>query len=313
MTLVTTDTSQASAPPSQDTGTDTASSGGLMARLQHFAYGCAWTMMPERCRVLPYIWWRGLKHYLTPKAKRPEPDASIALNFGEGLVGICDQLTPELILKNYAKGFYAFGHVGPLKWWTPPQRWVLFFNETHLEKNLRRLLRQKKFRVTFDQDFDAVIQACAAPRPGRRHLTWINDTQISCFKTLHQMGHAHSVEVWDANGELVGGLYGVAAGRVFFTESQFFTKRDASKVGFAVLNQHLQHWGFAVNDGKNETPHLRQSGFTGIPRDTLRGILDTHASLPFRVGPWSVDTELDEAAWVPAGSPGLTRSSMLEQ
>ena len=104
-----------------------------------------------------------------------------------------------------------------------------------------------------------------------------------------------------------------AAGRVFFTESQFFTKRDASKVGFAVLNQHLQHWGFAVNDGKNETPHLRQSGFTGIPRDTLRGILDTHASLPFMVGPWSVESKLDEAAWVPAESPGLTWSSMLEQ
>ena len=233
------------------------------------AYGCAWIMKPERVRVVPHIWWRGFRHYLTPRAHRSLPDTRNALDFGEGFVGICDTLTPEIVMETYAKGLYALSHVGPLKWHFPPLRSVLFFDETHLEKNLRRLLRQGKFTVTFDRDFDAVIDACAAPRPGRRHLTWIDDTQKECFKALHRQGHAHSVEVWDANGELAGGLYGLAVGRVFATESQFFRKRDASKVGFAVLNQHLQHWGFVLNDGKNETPHLKQTGFTQCPGRNL--------------------------------------------
>lgn len=279
--------------------------------ITRMAYGCAWIMKPARVRVVPHIWWRGLKHYLTPRAHRSLPDTASALDFGEGFVGICDTLSPEIVMQTYSKGFYALSHVGPLKWHFPPQRSVLFFNETHLEKNLRRLLRQGKFTVTFDQDFDAVIDACAAPRPGRRHLTWIDDTQKDCFKALHRQGHAHSVEVWDAEGELAGGLYGLAVGRVFATESQFFHKRDASKVGFAVLNQHLQHWGFVLNDGKNETPHLKQTGFTNVPSESFARIMDVHASQPHKVGPWQVDPDLDVTAWTPAEAPGFTRDTVL--
>ncbi|MGI9413148.1 MAG: leucyl/phenylalanyl-tRNA--protein transferase, partial [Hyphomicrobiales bacterium] len=230
---------------------------GIRQFITRIAYGTAWACVPKRARVLPHIWWAVIKHFLTPGPARGMPDSAGALDFGEGLAGVCGRRTPEVALKAYATGLYPFCHVGPIKWWTPPERWVLFFDQTHLEKNLRRTLRQKKFTVTFDREFDAVIHACAEPRPGRYHLTWIHRPFLQAFKALHEMGHAHSVEVWNKDGELVGGLYGLALGRVFFTESQFFRARDASKVGFAVLNRHLQAWGFAINDGKNETPHLR--------------------------------------------------------
>lgn len=288
--------------PVSETTTSRESVGAFLNRL---VYGVAWAMMPERARVLPHLLWALFKHDLMPRALRALPDRARALDFGEGLAGVFDRLTPDTVLAAYAKGLYPFAHVGPIKWWTPPQRSVLFFEDTHLEKNLRRLLRQNKYRVTFDRDFSGVVRACAEPRPGRYHLTWIRPVVIDCFTRLHRMGHAHSVEVWDADDNLVGGIYGLAVGKVFFTESQFFKARDASKVGFAVLNQHLQHWGFAVNDGKNETPHLRQTGFVNIPRVAFENIVDKHAATPFMVGPWSVDENLDVSTWIPSdAAPG---------
>lgn len=279
--------------------------------VNRLAYGAAWAMKPERARVLPYVWWELFKHDLMPHALRRLPDRAHALDFGEGLAGVYDRLTPDAALAAYAKGLYPFAHVGPMKWWTPPKRSVLFFQETHLEKNLRRLLRQKKYQVTFDKDFSSVIRACAAPRPGRYHLTWIRPDIIECFTRLHRMGHAHSVEVRDQDGDLVGGIYGLAVGKVFFTESQFFKSRDASKVGFAVLNQHLQHWGFALNDGKNETPHLRQTGFVNVSRQEFEQVVDKYAKTPFMVGPWSIDKTLDVSTWVPAEAGGQARRSVL--
>jgi len=281
--------------------------------LNRIAYGIAWACMPKRARVLPHIWWTALRHYMTPRRACGLPNPANALDFGEGLVGICDRLTPEITLEAYAKGLYPFCHVGPLKWWTPPTRWVLFFDRTHLEKNLRRTLRQKKFTVTFDRDFRAVMRACAEPRPGRYHLTWIRQPFIEAFTALHEMGHAHSVEVWDKDGNLVGGLYGLAVGGVFFTESQFFRARDASKVGFAVLNQHLQAWGFAMNDGKNQTPHLRQTGFVPIPRADFVRILGDHAQPPRAIGRWSVDPELDVAAWQPDTAEGIAKPNLMPE
>lgn len=286
---------------------------GLTGMVNRLIYGTAWAMKSERAWVLPFVWWAAIKHELTPYPLRKLPDPARALNFGEGLAGVYDRLNPKAVLEGYARGLYAFAHVGPMKWWSPPKRSVLFFEQTHLEKNLRRLLRQNKYRVTFDQDFASVIRACSEPRPDRYHLTWIRPAVIDCFTRLHRMGHAHSVEVWDKDGNLVGGLYGLAMGRVFFTESQFFKARDASKVGFAVLNQHLQHWGFAMNDGKLETPHLRQTGFTDIPRAQFETILGEFAATPFAVGPWSVDEGLDVATWIPSEADSVKLPAALAE
>ena len=112
-----------------------------------------------------------------------------------------------------------------MKWWCPEERAVIDPAETHVGKNLRRLLRQEKFRITFDQDFAGVIAACAAPRSGKVPLTWITPRVMQAFWKAHKAGYAHSVEVWDRENRLVGGLYGMAIGKVFFGESPILARR----------------------------------------------------------------------------------------
>jgi leucyl/phenylalanyl-tRNA---protein transferase len=179
---------------------------------------------------------------------------------------------------------------------------VLFIEDFHIERNLRRRLKHKDFHVTFDRDFDAVMRACAEPRPGRPHLTWIREDIIEAFTRAHHAGLAHSIEVWDAAGELVGGAYGLGIGRVFFTESQFTRVRDASKVGFATLNCHLQRWGYVLNDGKHLTGYLSQLGFTLVPRHSFNALLAKACSEPGCEGRWSVDQSIDISRWNPRAS-----------
>jgi leucyl/phenylalanyl-tRNA--protein transferase len=239
------------------------------------------------------------KHYasLGPRKKLPEPEG--ALRRPDGLAGVAGELSVPLLQAAYAKGLYPQARIGPQKWWAPCQRMVLFIEDFHIEKSLRRRLQQHEFSVTFDEDFEAVIRACAAPRPGRPHVTWIRRDIIEVFTRAFHAGLAHSVEVWDEKAELVGGAYGLAIGRVFFTESQFARKRDASKVGFATLNCHLQRWGYVLNDGKLLTGHLSQMGFTLLPRVAFNALLAKACAEPGREGRWRVDPMLDVARWDP--------------
>jgi leucyl/phenylalanyl-tRNA--protein transferase len=174
---------------------------------------------------------------------------------------------------------------------------VLYPHETHIEKNLRRLIRQGRYAITFDRDFAAVMRACAEPRSGKTPLTWITPKMMRAFWALHEQGHAHSVEIWDRDSRLVGGLYGLAAGGVFFGESQFSFVRDASKMAVAALHCHLAHWGFGLRDAKWQTEHLASLGFREIPRAEFLRELEAHAWKDGRVGRWSVDPTLDLAAW----------------
>lgn len=274
----------------------------IAERLQRWVLGVTWAMKPPRLLGVPATLSMLAAHYLgfTPYKKGELPDPNKALNHPDGLAGICDDMSVDTLMRAYARGLYPFCHIGPMKWWAPRQRMVLFPNEFHIEKNLRRRLRNKHFRVTFDQDFDAVMRGCAEARPGRWHLTWITPEMMRAYKALFDAGHAHSVEVWDQHGSLVGGAYGVAVGCVFFTESQFTRMRDSSKVGFAILNRHLQHWGFVLNDGKHKTGHLQQLGFRLIPRDEFNAILDTNCSRPGKPGKWAVDEGLDIGSWQPS-------------
>lgn len=270
-------------------------------RLRRYVLGLAWAVRPKRIGGLAPTLAMLAAHYASADRSLPNPDD--ALDVPDGLAGICDALDPETLLLGYARGLYPWCHLGPMKWWAPRERMVLFFDRFHMEKNLRRRLRNNHFSVTFDTDFLAVMQGCAEPRPGRPSLTWITPQIMRAFLKLHELGHAHSVEVWNGEGELVGGLYGLAVGGVFFTESQFTRKRDASKVGFATLNCHLQHWGFALNDGKHATAHLVQLGFEQIPRSRFNGILREHCGRDRHIqGPWQVDTGLDVGAWDPAAA-----------
>ena len=230
-----------------------------------------------------------------PFQRRPEE----ALSLPDGLVDIGGPMSLDRLIAAYAEGIYPWCHIGPVKWWAPSRRAVLFLEESRIEKSLRRVLRQRKFTVTFDTAFDAVIEACAEPRPGRPALTWITPRFITAYRALHRAGHAHSVEVWDADGNLAGGLYGVASGGLFFTESQFARCRDTSKIAFVTLNRHLAEWGYVLNDGKAMTGHLAALGMRDIPRAEFMSVLKAHREAGRAPGRWQLDPALDVAGWEP--------------
>jgi leucyl/phenylalanyl-tRNA--protein transferase len=223
------------------------------------------------------------------------PDPDKALRTPDGLAGLCADMSVPTLISAYAKGLFPSSHIGPLTWWAPKERMVLFPENSYVSKSVRRLIKQ--FDVTFDSDFEAVIEACAGPQPGRP--TSISVGSIDAYAALHAAGYAHSVEVWDRAGALVGGLYGVAVGKVFFIESMFSRARDASKVGFATLSCHLQHWGFVLIDGKRMSGYLSQLGFTLIPRTAFNGLLATACREPSLCGRWIADKGLDVSRWNP--------------
>lgn len=268
-------------------------------RLRRWALGCAWALKPPRTRDVPPLLFLLLRHYLgstAPNGELPDPERAK----GSGIAGICNDLETDTLVEAYKIGLFPFCHVGPEKWLAPRERMTLLPENFEMEKNLRRRLRNDHFRVTFDQDFNGVMLGCAELRQGRTPLTWITPRIIEAYGRLFDEGHAHSVEVWDDEGRLVGGAYGVSVGGLFFTESQFNRARDAAKVGFAVLNCHLQHWGYLLNDGKYFTPHLARVGFRLIPRRKFNRLLAKGRKLPGRPGRWSVDQSLDVGNWEPS-------------
>ncbi len=230
--------------------------------------------------------------------------ADEALSLPDGLVDMGGGMDVERLLTAYSQGIFPWRHIGPVKWWAPSRRAVLFLPESRIGKNLRRLVRQGRYRVTFDTDFEGVMRACAAPREGRHALTWISPAFIDAYCALFEAGHAHSVEVRDGEGNLAGGLYGVVRGGVFFTESMFARQRDTSKIAFVTLNRHLAEWGFVLNDGKHLTGHLEMLGMREIPRAEFGALLAHHAAPCGPRGKWAVDPALDVAGWEPSSPAG---------
>ena len=175
------------------------------------------------------------------------------------------EFRPETVIKGYLNGFFPMteesGHV---RWRAPERRGVVPIGDFHVPKNLRRLVRQQKFEIRLDTQFEQVIRGCAD-----RDETWITDEFIATYCRLHEMGVARSVEAWQG-GELVGGLYGIQLGRYFATESQFHTVRDAGKIAFIHLFQMLQSGGFLLHDVQYKTPYLEQFGGTDIPNTEFR-------------------------------------------
>ncbi len=218
-----------------------------------------------------------------PAATRTRPDS---------FAGLVRGISPETILAAARSGFFPWCHFGPLKWWTRKERMVLTLGEQRITKNLKRLMRKNPYRVTFDKAFDDVIKACAGRRKGRPALTWITPQIMRLYSDLHEEGHAHSFEVWSADGGLVGGGYGLSVGRVFFTESQFSRESNTSKMGFATLNHHLAKWGYVVNDGKDFTPALAEVGFHALPRSEFEALLEAHAHAGGKAAPWTVEADL---------------------
>ncbi|APH55272.1 Leucyl/phenylalanyl-tRNA--protein transferase [Granulibacter bethesdensis] len=181
------------------------------------------------------------------------------------------EITPELILQAYRAGLFPMAETregARLYWLDPEERGILPLDGFHLPRRLLRTVLADRFEVRIDSDFPAVIHACAAPRQGRMD-SWINAEIKRLFIDLHQIGHAHSVEAWQ-DGKLVGGLYGMVLGAVFFGESMFSTVRDASKVALTHLVARLRLGGFRLLDTQFVTTHLTQFGAMEIPREAYR-------------------------------------------
>lgn len=209
------------------------------------------------------------------------PPLNKALREPNGLLAAGGDLRPERLIQAYRHGCFPWFQDGqPILWWSPDPRTVLLPDELHVSRSLAKVLRQGRYQVSFDQAFAEVIRACAAPRSYAAE-TWITSPMQDAYLELHRSGIAHSVEVW-RDGELVGGLYGLAMGQLFFGESMFSRADNASKVGFATLVERLKAWGFVLIDCQMPTEHLLSLGARTISRDEFARYLSRHLDQPNR-------------------------------
>ncbi len=195
----------------------------------------------------------------------PFPPLSQALTYPNGLLAVGGDLTAARLLQAYRQGIFPWFSPGdPILWWSPDPRMVLFPSEFKISRSLRKKLVNLNYAVTVDTSFETVMRECAAPRAAEIG-TWITDAMIGAYCKLFRLGHAHSVEVW-MEDQLVGGLYGVTIGRIFFGESMFSRRTDASKIALAHLARQLERWNFGLIDCQMHTPHLATLGARPITR-----------------------------------------------
>lgn len=201
------------------------------------------------------------------------PPLSQALADPNGLLAAGGDLSQDRLLNAYRRGIFPWYNPGePILWWSPDPRCVVLPERLHVSRSLRKRLRRGDYHVTFDQAFSEVVAACAAPRRDQQG-TWISHDIHDAYLSLHHLGVAHSVEVW-IDQQLVGGLYGLAIGAVFFGESMFSHHRDASKIGFAWCITQLQRWGYQLIDCQVYNDHLASLGASEIPRTEFAAHLD---------------------------------------
>lgn len=194
------------------------------------------------------------------------PAASTAQQEPDGLLAAGGDLSAQRLITAYKKGIFPWYEEGqPILWWSPNPRTVITPSSLHISRSMGKVLKKRAFNVTFDQAFNQIIRACAAPRDAESG-TWITNEMIEAYCELHRLGHAHCVEVWEGD-TLVGGLYGIAFGTVFFGESMFSHASNASKVGFITLAQHLFALGFTLIDCQVASEHLFTLGAVEISRD----------------------------------------------
>lgn len=226
----------------------------------------------------------------------PFPDVETALREPNGLVAIGGPLSPERLERAYRCGIFPwFSEDQPVLWWSPDPRAILYPWGLHISRSLRKRLQHYDYQVSMDRQFQAVIQACAAPRRDQQG-TWITPGMMLAYLELNRHGIAHSVEVW-CEDALIGGLYGISLGSAFFGESMFSKATDASKFALVWLAAQLDAWGFDFIDCQMPTPHLIALGAIEIPRRQFIRKLDSALAHPTRLGPWKFSPELDPVAW----------------
>jgi leucyl/phenylalanyl-tRNA--protein transferase len=218
------------------------------------------------------------------------PPADQALVEPDGLLAAGGDLNPQRLISAYRSGIFPwFDDQQPILWWSPDPRCVLIPDQLYVSRSLRKQIRKQRFRVTFDRDFAAVIHACAQPRDDDCG-TWITEQMQQAYIKLHQLGVAHSVEVWQ-DDLLVGGLYGLAIGKLFFGESMFSHRSNASKVGYVTLVEQLYRWGYALIDCQVHSEHLESLGAQLIPRTEFLELLTTHIDQKVSHR-WELDTTI---------------------
>ncbi len=227
-------------------------------------------------------------HWLQPGDAFPPVTA--ALTEPNGLLAAGGELSSTRLIDAYRHGIFPWFSPGqPILWWSPDPRTVIVPRELKISRSLAKTLRNRAYEVRADSNFDAVVRACALPRPDQGG-TWISDAMIAAYGALHELGIAHSIETW-IDGELAGGLYGIALGRMFYGESMFSHATDASKIALVHLARQLERWQFGMIDCQMHTAHLASLGARELPRaEFIRKVQDL-VNYENVSGPWTLDLD----------------------
>jgi leucyl/phenylalanyl-tRNA---protein transferase len=224
---------------------------------------------------------------LRPGDREAFPPVSAALDEPEGLLAAGGDLSSERLLDAYRHGIFPWYSAGqPILWWSPNPRMVFATDAIHVSSRLQRWLKHSNWSIRADTAFAQVMQACAQPRRGQP-TTWITSEMFAAYTHLHELGYAHSVEVYDTESRLVGGIYGVAVGRMFFGESMFSFATNASKVALIALCRALRNWDFPLLDAQVESSHLASMGAFEMPREEFVAQVASLSAGPSEVGSWS--------------------------
>ena len=221
------------------------------------------------------------------------PSGEEALDEPDGLLAAGGELSAQWLIEAYCRGIFPWfdDDSGPIYWWCPSERGVIQPGQMKVSRSLKKTLRSDKFHITVDENFTSVIAACAATR---EHTvgTWITPAMTTAYEALHLSGLAHSIEVWQ-NQVLVGGLYGLSLGNMFFGESMFARANDASKVAFFTLNELLQSWDFTLIDCQMMNPHLASLGVVPMPRTEFLAMLAQNDLSDTRLGNWQLPSQVN--------------------
>jgi leucyl/phenylalanyl-tRNA---protein transferase len=228
-------------------------------------------------------------HWLDPRdPQQPFPPAHLAMRDPNGLLAIGGDLSVARLIRAYSSGIFPWYNPDePILWWSPDPRAILIPADLHVSRSLQKVIRRADYAVSLDLAFGEVLRHCSGPR-ARSRGTWLGGEMREAYAQLHARGFAHSVEVW-SRGELVGGLYGVALGRVFFGESMFSHQPDASKIALHWLCRQLVSWDFGLIDCQVGSSHLRSLGAVDVSRERFLNLLRHTVAQAPRTGQWRFD------------------------
>ncbi|MEM7589584.1 MAG: leucyl/phenylalanyl-tRNA--protein transferase [Myxococcota bacterium] len=212
----------------------------------------------------------------------------------QGAIALGGDLSPQRVLSAYRCGVFPWPHDSYLLWFSPDPRVVLIPCQAYVGRSLRKVMAKSPYDITADQCFEQVVQSCARCERKDQKSTWINNDMIASMTTLHRMGYAHSIEA-HCDGQLVGGLYGLCLGGVFFGESMFYTAPNASKICLAILLAQCIVWGIQLMDCQMHTPHVCRFGTQNWTRCRFESALRQRVDLSTRMGPWDLEVDAVQA------------------